>query len=121
MDFVEAMKAAEAGLSTWREKPHNAKWWSRIDGTPIPNDLLVNIAEAVRDASQRSMDFAGQWYAGAAAPAGSYLCLAVPTGGSPASDGQIMWMPLHREHARAALAGLMVYPIANLPAEKAKQ
>jgi hypothetical protein len=69
MDFVEAMKAAEAGLSTWREKPHNAKWWSRIDGTPIPN------------------------------------------------DGQIMWMPLHREHARAALAGLMVYPIANLPAE----
>jgi hypothetical protein len=28
-----------------------------------------------------------------------------------------MWMPLHREHARAALAGLMVYPIANLPAE----
>jgi hypothetical protein len=66
------------------------------------------------------MDFAGQWYAGAAAPAGSYLCLAVPTG-SPASDGQIMWMPLHREHARAALAGLMVYPIANLPAEKAKQ
>ena len=46
MNFIEAMKVAEEGYKTWSEKPHNAKWVKRIDGTPIPNDLLVNIAEA---------------------------------------------------------------------------
>lgn len=46
MDFQEALETATHGLETWRAKPHNARWWRRIDGTPIPNDLLVNIAEA---------------------------------------------------------------------------
>ncbi len=47
LPFSVALDAAEAGLAAWREKPHNAKWWRRIDGTPIPNDLLVNIASAL--------------------------------------------------------------------------
>ena len=44
--FTEAMKVCEEGLREWREKPHNKRWWNRIDGTPIPNDLLCCIAEA---------------------------------------------------------------------------
>src|SRR5271155_3529283 len=48
--FTEVLRAADAGLKRWAEKPGNAKWWKRIDGTPIPNDLLVNIAESVREA-----------------------------------------------------------------------
>jgi hypothetical protein len=51
MTVFEAMKAAEAGLETWRSKPHNKRWWRLIDGTPIPNDLIVCIAQAVARAS----------------------------------------------------------------------
>ena len=47
LNFVEALEACKRGLETWSSKPHNAKWWRRIDGTPIPNDLLVNIAEII--------------------------------------------------------------------------
>jgi len=45
INFVTALALCEQGLEQWKAKPHNAKWWRRIDGTPIPNDLLVNIAE----------------------------------------------------------------------------
>jgi hypothetical protein len=45
MNFGEALDLAQEGLARWKDKEHNAKWWRRIDGTPIPNDLLVNIAE----------------------------------------------------------------------------
>ncbi len=47
VSFLEAMNIVEHGFDTWKDKPHNAKWYSRIDGTPIPNDLKVNIAEAI--------------------------------------------------------------------------
>ncbi|MDR3464204.1 MAG: hypothetical protein P4L76_18020 [Beijerinckiaceae bacterium] len=47
LNFVEALEACKRGLEAWRDEPHNAKWWRRIDGTPIPNDLLVNIAEII--------------------------------------------------------------------------
>lgn len=47
MLFLEAMRRAQIGLDTWKAKPHNARWWRRIDGTPIPNDLLVCIAVAM--------------------------------------------------------------------------
>lgn len=49
--FMEAMDIVEAGFSNWKGRAHNAKWWRRIDGTPIPNDLAVNIAEAISRAS----------------------------------------------------------------------
>lgn len=50
LSFIQAMDIAEDGLRRWREKDHNKKWWRKIDGTPIPNDLLVNIAESMIEA-----------------------------------------------------------------------
>ena len=47
MNFMTAMAIAEAGFDAWAAKEHNKKWVARIDGTPIRNDLLVNIAEAM--------------------------------------------------------------------------
>ena len=51
MNYMEAMDAAQRGLKVWSEKPHNKKWWRRIDGTPIPNDLLVCIATEIAKCS----------------------------------------------------------------------
>jgi hypothetical protein len=45
--FMAAMDIVEAGFNNWKGKAHNAKWLRHIDGTPIPNDLMVNIAEAI--------------------------------------------------------------------------
>lgn len=45
LNFVDYLQRVKDGLEIWKEKPHNAKWWKRIDGTPIPNDLCVCIAE----------------------------------------------------------------------------
>ncbi|HXI41514.1 MAG TPA: hypothetical protein VNH83_16140 [Bryobacteraceae bacterium] len=46
-DFMTAMDICERGFQAWAEKEHNRKWVRRIDGTPIKNDLLVNIALAI--------------------------------------------------------------------------
>jgi hypothetical protein len=46
-NFTDLLKAAWEGLAIWAAKPGNQKWWKRIDGTPIPNDLLVNIVERI--------------------------------------------------------------------------
>lgn len=45
---VEA--TARLALERWRNKPHNAKWWKKIEGTPIPNDLIVCISEDIAKA-----------------------------------------------------------------------
>lgn len=45
--FVAVLGAVHDGFNNWAAKPHNKKWASRIDGTPIPNDLAVHVAEAV--------------------------------------------------------------------------
>ena len=37
---------AQSGFETWKVKPHNARWFRKIDGTPIPNDLTICIGEA---------------------------------------------------------------------------
>lgn len=47
VSFMRAMDIVEAGYAAWAAKDHNKKWVGRIDGTPIKNDLLVNIAEAI--------------------------------------------------------------------------
>jgi hypothetical protein len=44
--YMDAFDIAQKGFDAWKAKEHNAKWFRRIDGTPIPNDLLSNIAEA---------------------------------------------------------------------------
>lgn len=40
---------AQSGFETWKAKPHNARWFRKIDGTPIPNDLTICIGEAFAD------------------------------------------------------------------------
>lgn len=47
MTFGGAMAIVDAGWNNWASKDHNGKWVRKIDGTPIQNDLKVNIAEAV--------------------------------------------------------------------------
>jgi hypothetical protein len=50
LTLTEAMLIAEAGYDAWAAKPHNKGWRRKIDGTPIPNDLPVCIAQAFYDA-----------------------------------------------------------------------
>lgn len=45
--FVAILGAVQDGFNVWAAKPHNKKWFHRIDGTPIPNDVAVCIAEEV--------------------------------------------------------------------------
>lgn len=47
LTFMDVMDIVHSGYDTWKNKPYNAKWFKRIDDTPIPNDLLVNVAEAI--------------------------------------------------------------------------
>jgi hypothetical protein len=44
-DLAETMDWVGQGLDVW--KIRRPKWWKRIDGTPIPNDLTVVIAEVL--------------------------------------------------------------------------
>ena len=44
--YMEAMSFAKRGFDDWAAKDHNKKWVRLLDGTPIENDLLVNIAIA---------------------------------------------------------------------------
>lgn len=36
---------ARRGFRRWAEKPHNRRWFRKIDGTPIPNDLPIVVGE----------------------------------------------------------------------------
>lgn len=47
MDYATAWDLCNLGFNNWKNKEHNKKWFKLIDGTPIPNDLLVNIALAL--------------------------------------------------------------------------
>ena len=40
---------AQRGFEKWRAKEHNKKWFRKIDGTPIPNDVVVCIAQEFAD------------------------------------------------------------------------
>ena len=55
MNFMEAMALAEQGFEAWADKDYNKKWVRQIDGTPIRNDLTVNIATAFINAAQQSV------------------------------------------------------------------
>ena len=50
MNWSDALSFAEKGFNAWAAKDHNRKWVRKIDGTPIKNDLLVNIATAIAEA-----------------------------------------------------------------------
>ena len=47
MTFPVLLSLAKAGPDEWSAKPHNKKWRKRIDGTPIPNDLLVSVVKEI--------------------------------------------------------------------------
>jgi hypothetical protein len=50
LDFVRALKIAEGVFKQYsKDQP---KWWRRMDGTPILNDVAVRMAEAFRDEAQ---------------------------------------------------------------------
>lgn len=48
------LQDVQRGYDAWAAKPHNAKWVRKIDGTPIANDLIVNIFEALKDGGQEA-------------------------------------------------------------------
>jgi hypothetical protein len=54
MSLFEAMKIAEAGFARWAAR--HEKWARKIDGTPIPNDLIVNMAEEIAHAVSADAD-----------------------------------------------------------------
>jgi hypothetical protein len=56
MNFVEALALCQKGYDAWKAKPHNKKWWKHVDGTPIPNDLLVCIAQAIAEKEKLEID-----------------------------------------------------------------
>jgi hypothetical protein len=43
------MLDVQRGYDAWAAKPHNAKWVSKIDGTPIANDIVATIWNTLRD------------------------------------------------------------------------
>lgn len=49
LNFVDALKIAEAVFEQYQKD--QPKWWRRMDGTPILNDVAVRMAEAFRGAA----------------------------------------------------------------------
>ncbi|MCB1281879.1 MAG: hypothetical protein KDB18_10190 [Salinibacterium sp.] len=47
MDLPTALDICDRGFETWATNPTNKRWFRKIDGTPIPNDLKVAIAQAM--------------------------------------------------------------------------
>lgn len=44
LDFVESLKIADSALEGY--KTDHPRMWNRVDGTPIPNDISVRMAQA---------------------------------------------------------------------------
>lgn len=51
LDFVHALKVSQSVMDTYRVEQN--RWWRKIDGTPIPNDLAVRMATAYVTLSQK--------------------------------------------------------------------
>ena len=54
LSWVALLDHAKAGLESWSRRPHNKRWWKRIDGTPIPNDLLIDVCKSIAAALTES-------------------------------------------------------------------
>lgn len=50
LSLFECMTIARRGFEHWAAKPHNRRWFKKIDGTPISNDLPVCIADEFKEA-----------------------------------------------------------------------
>lgn len=55
LDFVESMEIARGVLAQY--KLDHLKWWRRMDGTPILNDLAVRMAIAFLKAERERTKF----------------------------------------------------------------
>lgn len=53
-DFIASLDIATAVLEKY--KADWPKWFKRIDGTPIPNDLCCRMAEAYRDEFKKAIE-----------------------------------------------------------------
>lgn len=49
INLIDAMKIADAGFASYAAA--HPKWFKRIDGTPIPNDLGMHMAQAIVNAT----------------------------------------------------------------------
>lgn len=49
VENLDWIAIAQRGFEAWKAKPHNARWFRKIDGTPIPNDLTICIGQAFAD------------------------------------------------------------------------
>jgi len=47
IDYAKVFAAVERGYMNWARKPHNRRWAAKLDGSPIANDIMVNITEEV--------------------------------------------------------------------------
>lgn len=47
VDVAAVREAVQKGFDEWAAKTHNKKWAKRVDGTPIPNDVVMCIQTAV--------------------------------------------------------------------------
>jgi hypothetical protein len=55
--YTKVFAAVEQGYQNWARNPHNRRWANMLDGTPAPNDILVNIAlEVVRLTNQQRVE-----------------------------------------------------------------
>jgi hypothetical protein len=46
-NYLVIEKRVQSAITEWSEKPHNRKWFKKVEGTPILNDLLVTITAAL--------------------------------------------------------------------------
>ena len=49
ISVMKGMQIADAGMASYKQE--HPKWWRKLDGTPIPNDLGVHIAQAIANAT----------------------------------------------------------------------
>ncbi|WP_028732126.1 hypothetical protein [Rhizobium leguminosarum] len=105
-----SLNDVQRGYERWAAKPHNAKWVRKIDHTPIANDIVVNIFEALKDdpaisakglvwVEHRDSFPAPHW--SALTPFGFYDIEEIS-----ASDGPAYEVRLHAHHLIAITDGL---------------
>lgn len=51
MNFIEALKVADSVFDAYKQE--HPRWWARMDGTPILNDLACKFAEALVSATEQ--------------------------------------------------------------------
>ncbi len=55
------LEDVQRGYDRWAAKAHNAKWVRKIDGTPIANDIVVNIFDEVKEIGPELQQDEAEW------------------------------------------------------------